>query len=284
MIGSYGIRAIYSGQFASWNITYLGAESTEITLTVLSDVTPKTWTVDDDGPADFRTIQEAINAAEEGDTILVMSGFYREAVVVNKTLSLQGTNKRDTIIDGNNSWTVVTVWANSSSISGFTIQNSGDYPEGLIIEYSSGNSIHGNTIKNSGNRGIEINQINNEVTDNEVLNAYYGILLMSSSNNSVANNKVVNSVYGIMLYEGCQNNTVHANNISLCRNAGIVVGPVPAGGSYAKSYGNLISENTLLGNGDGICLGGASYGNTVVGNIIRENAQGFYLQGTVDNK
>jgi len=37
---------------------------------------PKTWIVDDDGPADFHTIQEAINAANPGDTIFVKAGIY----------------------------------------------------------------------------------------------------------------------------------------------------------------------------------------------------------------
>jgi len=45
---------------------------------------PTTWTVDDDGPADFHTIQEAINVANAGDTILVRDGTYTENVKVNK--------------------------------------------------------------------------------------------------------------------------------------------------------------------------------------------------------
>lgn len=42
------------------------------------------FTVDDDGPADFTTIQQAINAASNGDEIVVFPGSYRE------TLSFQG--------------------------------------------------------------------------------------------------------------------------------------------------------------------------------------------------
>ena len=34
------------------------------------------WTVDDDGPADFTTIQDAVNAASDGDEIHVHPGTY----------------------------------------------------------------------------------------------------------------------------------------------------------------------------------------------------------------
>jgi len=58
---------------------------------------PKTWIVDDDGPADFHKIQEAFNAASEGDTIIVQNGTYHEDVSVNKTILLIA----EAIVDGN---------------------------------------------------------------------------------------------------------------------------------------------------------------------------------------
>ena len=41
-------------------------------------------------PDDYSLIQDAVNAATEGDTIVVRSGTYFENVVVNKPLSLVG--------------------------------------------------------------------------------------------------------------------------------------------------------------------------------------------------
>ena len=45
-------------------------------------------------PIDFPTIQEAINAASSGATILVSSGVYHENVIINETLMLLGTTNK----------------------------------------------------------------------------------------------------------------------------------------------------------------------------------------------
>jgi hypothetical protein len=52
-----------------------------LTVFVLSGVTfATTWTVDDDGKADFDNIQEAVDAASDGDEIIVMPGTYTSTV------------------------------------------------------------------------------------------------------------------------------------------------------------------------------------------------------------
>ncbi len=58
----------------------------------ISYASGKTWYVDDDGGPgiDFTRIQDAVNAASNGDTIIVYNGTYFENVVVNKQLTLKG--------------------------------------------------------------------------------------------------------------------------------------------------------------------------------------------------
>jgi len=61
-------------------------------------VSPGTiWTVDDDKVqcpnADFVTIQAAITAASPSDTIFVHDGTYREALVINKSLTIKAASK-----------------------------------------------------------------------------------------------------------------------------------------------------------------------------------------------
>ena len=49
-------------------------------------------------PIDFDTIQEAINAANEGDIIKVLPGTYTEQIIINKSLTIIGSGAKSTII------------------------------------------------------------------------------------------------------------------------------------------------------------------------------------------
>ena len=84
-----------------------------LTVCVLSGATfATTWTVDDNGKADFDNIQAAVDAASDGDEIIVMPGTYtstQDGHVVNMlgkavTLRSLDSNNPDvvaaTIIDG----------------------------------------------------------------------------------------------------------------------------------------------------------------------------------------
>jgi len=83
-----------------------------ISMFLTSAAIADTWTVDDDGKADFDNIQAAIDAASDGDEIIVMTGTYTSTQaghVVNmlgKAVTLRSSDPSDpdvvaaTIIDG----------------------------------------------------------------------------------------------------------------------------------------------------------------------------------------
>lgn len=54
-------------------------------------------------PDDYKTVQEAIDVANPGDTIYVYNGTYYENIFINKTVSLVGEDPEITIIDGSKS-------------------------------------------------------------------------------------------------------------------------------------------------------------------------------------
>ncbi len=97
-----------------------------------STVFATTWIVDDDGKADFGTIQAAIDAASNGDEILVFPGTYTGSGdnvidMLGKSIWLHSVDGHvGTYIDGENARRgiiCVSGETNTTVIEGFTIQN-----------------------------------------------------------------------------------------------------------------------------------------------------------------
>jgi len=126
-----------------------------------------TFYVDDDGFEDYVNIQYAIDNASIGDTVYVYHGYYKENLVINKSISLIGEDKGNTTIDGDND-IVISIISNNVEIMGFTITNG---IKGIILENSSENIIKNNTIKDN-NYGIYIDNIsvNNTIYQNNFIN------------------------------------------------------------------------------------------------------------------
>ena len=73
----------------------------------------------------YSKIQDAIDAANTGDTVLVHDGTYEENIVITgKSITLRSANGPTvTIIDGNNTGYVVYIGTNGTIVDGFTIRN-----------------------------------------------------------------------------------------------------------------------------------------------------------------
>jgi parallel beta-helix repeat protein len=281
-------------------------QSAELTGTI-SAPPPHTWIVDDDGPAHFRKIQDAINVATSGDTILVRAGTYYENVVVNKSLLLIGENKDATVIDGGGTGNVLNITASHVVVENFTIMNSGGWPSsgvhlmrisnstiknsniknnyyGIVLEESSSNTISENIITNNDYYGISIGSSSNsnKVFRNRLEdNIGDGIYIGYSSKNTVsANNMTRNGSTGIFLYFA-SNNTIFKNNIKENKD-GIVL--------LDSSNNNTISENNVVANTHiGIFIGeliiSGSSNNTIYGNTLTANSYyGIIFENSSDNK
>ena len=194
------------------------------------------------------SIQDAIDAANPGDTVFVYGGTYYENIVIDKSISLIGEDKDTTVIDGSGLDYVVNISTDWVNISGFTIQNSSssfDYDFGGIILYST------DYIK---------------ITDNNIKNNAIGISLQYCSNNSITDNYIINNTYGIHSKDS-NNNIITGNDASNNKDVGIYL-------EYRSSFNN-ISGNTLNHNGQfGIILAENSNYNNVTDNIINNTIVG----------
>jgi nitrous oxidase accessory protein len=146
-----------------------------------------TWIVDNEGDEDFTTIQAAVDAAVNGDTIQIYSGMYIENIQIEKALTLTGIaseylNGIDTgkpIIDGNNTGDVVAIFTEGETkpitISGFIIQNSGNRNSAIIADFSNDITISNNDIIDN-HHGIYIYHSCSTIEENLIANNEYGIL------------------------------------------------------------------------------------------------------------
>ena len=209
-----------------------------------------------------KTIQEAIDVASAGDTIEVPAGTYNEEVLIDKQLTLLGTNANESIIDGGDT-TAVTISANNVTVDGFTL-------DGGITLDDRLNTISGGTISN--------NIITKADSFAEPIKAQNGIRLgldsggqgvdhITIENNTISNNlekgiRFSNTKIGDKGPQRISYITIRNNEIKDNGSAGME--------TYGPGF-NIITGNTINGNsGNGINLK-FDDDDVVTGNIITNN-------------
>ncbi|MEM2781027.1 MAG: NosD domain-containing protein [Candidatus Bathyarchaeia archaeon] len=168
------------------------------------------------GPSEsYENIQEAINNANPGDIIHVSSGIYYENIVINKSVTLIGKDRENTIIDGGGVGNVISIRASNVSISGFTIRNSD--PRGGCGIYADrvGNIVICNNKVESNRIGIQITvSSQNQIYGNTISKNYFGIQLIYSSGNMIYRNDFKDNSNGINIYYYSFNNMIYENTFS----------------------------------------------------------------------
>jgi parallel beta-helix repeat protein len=251
-----------------------------VTMLVLTGtVSAETWYVDDGGGAgiNFTKIQDAVDVAQDNDTIFVYNGTYNEQVTVNTRLILKGIeypvvdaggimiSADGCVIDGFN----VTggpsgIWVRSdyNRIVNNSIYNNEE--DGIDLESSDYNTIANNRVFNNSDDGIDLdNSFNNTIINNTVkMNAYNGIELDDSGYNTIANNNVFNNSDDGMDIDNSCNNMLINNTVMINRYTGI---------DLDYSDHNTIANNSVFNNhADGIYLSDSS-SNTIINNTVYGN-------------
>jgi parallel beta-helix repeat protein len=263
--------------------TFLIAITLTITvIPIIIDIAPPaeapTIYVDDDntGPENgspgnpYNTIQEAVDAAQPGDTVFVSNGTYYEDVYINKTINLTGISRDNTTINSTNVMGIFVENADYVNITGFTVEN-GSWT-GIRLIQSNYSLIENNRVENN-NYGIEIAYSNNTLVKNNIVLSSFsvGIEVYKSSNNYIYNNTSSNEGHGIRLFTDSKNNTVSENQV-ISNMRGIIL--------TVRSDENIIRDNIIEANTQyGIRVSNSNE-NLLINNSLSNNQVGVRFSTT----
>lgn len=216
----------------------------------------------------YKSITEAVNAAQPGDTITISPGTYSENVVVTKSVTIKAASPGSTTVTAADpSKDVFLVQGKNIRIEGLTITGatgaSGVHVQGASACFVTGISAHGN------DKAVYLDGATNcEVSSSSLADNGYGVYCDNSSHNTISNNVATGEKGGstalgdgIYMYYS-DSNTVTHSNLSSNHVYGL---------SIFHSSGNTISNNSILKNEDiGIRLR-ESNNNTLTFNTFSGN-------------
>ena len=206
-----------------------------------------TFYVGGNGTGNYSKIQDAIDNASDGDTVFVYQSTYVENINVDKQLSIISVKGPDfTVVQAESSDYIFDITKDYVNINGFK-----------IIGWSQGGII----IRNSKNCTI---------SNNNIVNNYYGVYLLNSNYCKIDNNILDdNNMGGVCLYSGSSNNTITSNIVNNTLGTGIRF----KNGKGEPFNHNIIENNTIVNNSNGISFG-YSNNNLIKNNVIINNSLG----------
>jgi hypothetical protein len=225
-------------------------------------------------PADYSTIQDAINAAQDGDTVLVAPGTYIENIDFKgkRILVTSAGGSGSTTIDGSLSGSVVTFQTNENQLSileGFTITRGLATRGGGIICTSASPVIR-----------------ENKITGNFADQGGAGIFCDSASFPLVAGNTISANLVGSGLGGGFLCSSASAAGITTIAdnvfdgNSADLGGGIFCDSSAATISGDVFTDNVaFVGQGGAICLQDSSA--TIVNSVFLFNQAQTFIGGGI---
>lgn len=252
-----------------------------------------------------KTIKEAVGLSQPHDTIYIEKGIYKEGnITISKSISLIG--EKETILDGENKFEILTLSGNNFIVKGISFKNSGyssmnDFASIKIID-ASNFTIENNTI-DKAHFAIHISNCNHFIirknvitgTPGEEQSTGNGIHLWKCNHATIENNHVAghrDGIYFEFVTESLIQNNFSEKNIRY-------------GLHFMFSNNDQYTSNTFHDNGAGVAVmfshhirmeknkfelnrGASAYGillkeisdGWVYENTFRDNTVGIFMEGT----
>jgi parallel beta-helix repeat protein len=174
--------------------------STKNTIYVDDNNTQGPWDGSYEHP--YQYINDGILQATDGDTVSVFSGFYKEIVILNKSINFQGQQQNTTIINGQNNGSVMTITSDNVYIKELTIQNSGGFQDNAGITVIADNATITKCTIYRTHTGISVqNKSGTIITNCRFHTNGYGILSSSSESIAIDQCSFYHNGIGVYLYE-----------------------------------------------------------------------------------
>lgn len=234
-----------------------------------------------------KTIKQAIESAQPGDTILVKAGLYREGnIVIEKPVVLLGEDYP--VLDGEHKFEIITIHTTNAVISGFKFIDTG---VASINDLAAIKVLESKKLK---------------ITNNKFENTFFGIYLANSSHVWVEQNTLLTDAKaeheignGIHLWK-CENIIINKNRVEGFRD-GIYFefvtkslitnnyskGNLRYGLHFMFSHNDEYRNNTFINNGAGVAVM-YTRGVTMISNTFQHNwgssSYGLLLKDISDSR
>jgi nitrous oxidase accessory protein len=249
----------------------------------------------------FSSIGVAIAAAESGDNIRLEPGVFKENLVVDKPLSLVGSEKGVSIIDGSGKGRVIEVTSPDVQLLGLEVRGSGDVIEDsdaciYINEQAANAVVSGNRLEECA-FGIWVNGSKKPIVSDNVVTGYQkktfsdrgnGIHIWRIEDGLIKDNRVYGVRDGIYLsntggslIEGNRMDSVRFGIHFMYNHGNSVVGNTTCnsmvGQAMMFSKRLVINDNTMINNDDHGLFLRSIYDSKVRGNVSYGNDRGIFL-------
>jgi nitrous oxidase accessory protein len=235
------------------------------------------------GPGNYSTIQAAIDNASDGDTIYVYQGLYG-LIIVNKSVSIIGDNKENTIISANEN----TISAPHVNLTQFTLEGSSSGLDCVLLIQANFTTVSHCYFRQSGTSnpfdGIEIDHCSNTRISYCTVqrfeywaitaNCLWGHDVLPTNNCLIENCDIIGSYRGIYF----MGDYGSGNRVFNCtvRECGFDLHEPGSGIRLDDNYGVYIKNCSFIHNADGITFLGA---NHIIQNCsFFNNDDGCYLE------